>query len=172
LIVEYSFPPKDQMLSWLSYVGACSSVVLWYHLHLSVSIGGSDDSDGVHITAAYKVLKLQHKLSPQDVLVKLETLWAPSAWICLVGSRAAKEAVRRVVLYSDLVHCQMNELIARGHALLKNVGRKDSGAEWVSFQKIFVPSQPKHALLFGARLLTEAYNEDLHTPWDPDDSMY
>jgi hypothetical protein len=136
LIVEYSFPPKDQMvcllgeyfiiapwihcpclnghtsdmfmllqLSWLSSVWACSSVVLWYHLHLSVFVGGSDDSDGVHIAATYKVLKLQYQLSPQGVFVKLETLWAPSAWICLVGSRAAKEAAIRVVLYSDLAHC-------------------------------------------------------------------
>jgi hypothetical protein len=66
----------------------------------------------------------------------------------------------------------MNELIARGHALIKNVARKDSGAEWVSFQKLFVPSRQNHALHFRDRLLTEAYNEDLHTPRDPDDSMF
>jgi hypothetical protein len=93
---------------------------------------------------AYKVFKMQHKFSPQGVLIELETLWAPSAWRCSVGSRAAKGTVRRVVLYSELVHYQMNEPIARGHALINHVARKNSAAAGVSFQKIFVSSKQKH----------------------------
>jgi hypothetical protein len=62
----FSSYSKLLQFSWLSSIGACLSVVLWSHLHLS-AVGSSDDYGGVHIAAADKVLKLQHKLSPQGV---------------------------------------------------------------------------------------------------------
>ena len=38
-------------LSWMSSVWTCSSVVWCYHLHLPVSVSGTNGSDGVHLTA-------------------------------------------------------------------------------------------------------------------------